>query len=48
MSIFGNICSEDDLRSRTFGTFVVKFLACLSVVGFSNNEQLKHGIIAHF
>ena len=26
-----NICSEDDLRSRIFGTFVVKFLAsCLS------------------
>ena len=28
-SIFGNICSEDDLRSRIFQTFVVKFLACL-------------------
>ena len=28
-TIFGNICSEDDLRSRIFGTFVVKFLACL-------------------
>ena len=24
-----NICSEDDLRSRIFGTLVVKFLACL-------------------
>ena len=24
-----NICSEEDLRSRIFGTFVVKFLACL-------------------
>ena len=24
-----NICSQDDLRSRIFGTFVVKFLACL-------------------
>ena len=24
-----NICSEDDLRSRIFETFVVKFLACL-------------------
>ena len=23
-----NICSEDDLRSRIFGLFVVKFLAC--------------------
>ena len=31
-----NICSEDDLRSRTFGTFVVKFLACLPFLGFSN------------
>ena len=24
-----NICSEDDFRSRIFGAFVVKFLACL-------------------
>ena len=31
-----NICSEDDLRSRIFGTFVVKFLACLALLGFSN------------
>ena len=31
-----NICSEDDLRSRIFGTFVLKFLACLPVLGFSN------------
>ena len=33
-----NIClrSEDDLRSRIFGTFVVKFLACLPLQGFSN------------
>ena len=31
-----NICSEDDLRSRIFGTFVLKFLACLTVLGFSN------------
>ena len=30
-----NICSEDGLRSRIFGTFVVKFLACLPVLGFS-------------
>ena len=30
-----NICSEDDLRSRIFGTFVVKFLACLPLLGFS-------------
>ena len=28
-----NICSEDDLRSRIFGTFVVKFLACLPLLG---------------
>ena len=31
-----NICSEDDLRSRIFGTFVVKFLARLPLLGFSN------------
>ena len=31
-----NICSEDDLRSRIFGTIVVKFLACLPLLGFSN------------
>ena len=31
-----NICSEDDLRSTIFGTFVVKFLACLLLLGFSN------------
>ena len=31
-----NICSEYDLRSRIFGTFFVKFLACLPLVGFSN------------
>ena len=31
-----NFCSEDDLRSRIFGTFVVKFLACLPLLGFSN------------
>ena len=30
------ICSEDDLRARIFGTFVVKFLACLLLLGFSN------------
>ena len=39
-----HICSEDDLRSRIFGTFVVKFLACLPLMGFSN--ILKNGIIA--
>ena len=31
-----NICPEDDLRSRIFGTFVEKFLACLPLLGFSN------------
>ena len=31
-----NICSEDDLRSRIFGTFFVKFLTCLPHLGFSN------------
>ena len=31
-----NISSEDDLRSRIFGTFVVKFLACLPLLGFSS------------
>ena len=31
-----NICSEDDLRSRIFGAFVVKFLACPLLLGFSN------------
>ena len=31
-----NVCSKDDLRSRIFGTFVVKFFACLPLLGFSN------------
>ena len=31
-----NICSEDDLRSRIFGAFVIKFLICLPLLGFSN------------
>ena len=31
-----NIWSEDDLRSRIFGIFVVKILACLPLLGFSN------------
>ena len=35
-----NICSEDDLRSRIFGTFVVKFLACLPLLGFSNISKM--------
>ena len=33
------ICSEDDLRSRIFGTFSVKFLACLPLLGFSNIKK---------
>ena len=33
---FRHICSEDDLRSRIFGIFVVKFRACLPLLGFSN------------
>ena len=41
--ILENICSEDDLRSRIFGTFVVKFFAGLPLPGFSN--ILKNGII---
>ena len=35
-----NICSEDDLRSRIFGAFVVKFLACLLLLGFSNTYKM--------
>ena len=35
-----NICSKDDLRSRIFGTFVVKFLACLPLLGFSNIQKM--------
>ena len=31
-----NIGLEDELRSRLFGTFIVKFLACLPLLGFSN------------
>ena len=41
-----NICSEDDLISRIFGTFVVKFIACL--VSPRIFEHPKNGIIAHF
>ena len=35
-----NICSEDDLRSKIFGTFVAKFLACLPLLGFSNPPKM--------
>ena len=34
-----NICSEDDLRPRIFGTFVVKFLACLPLQDFRTSEK---------
>ena len=34
-----NICPEDDCRSRIFGTFVVKFLVCLPLLGFSNIKK---------
>ena len=35
-----NISSKDDLRSGIFGTFVVKFIACLSLLGFSNIQEM--------
>ena len=35
-----NICSEDDLRSTIFGTFAVKFLACLPLLRFSNISKM--------
>ena len=38
--VLKNICSEDDLRSRIFVTFVVKFLACLPLLGFSNPSKM--------
>ena len=34
-----NICSEDDLRSRIFGAFVVKFLACLPLLDFRTSTK---------
>ena len=37
------ICSEDDLRSRIFGALVVKFLACLPLLGFSNIYKVFRG-----
>ena len=37
-----NICSEDDLRSRIFETFVVKFLACRPLLGFSNIQKMVY------
>ena len=41
-----NICSEDDLRTRIFGTFFVKF-SCLPTSP-RLFEHLKNGVIAHF
>ena len=35
-----NICLEDDLRPRIFGAFVVKFLAFLPLLGFSNIHKM--------
>ena len=35
-----HICLEEDLRSRIFGTFVVKFLAYLLLLGFSNPPKM--------
>ena len=44
-----NMCSEGDWRSGIFGTFVVKFLACLLLLGFSiHPPRPQNGIIAHF
>ena len=37
-----NISSEDDLRARIFETFVVKFLACLPLLGFSNIQKMVY------
>ena len=34
------ICSEDDLRSRIFGSFSEKFIACLPLLGFSNFKNI--------
>ena len=34
------ICSEDDLRSRIFGSFSDKFVACLPLLGFSNFKKI--------
>ena len=34
-----NICSEDDLTSRIFETFVAKLLACLPLLGFQTSKK---------
>ena len=43
-SVFGKYLLEDDLRSRIFKTFVVIFLARLSLLA-RISEHLKNGII---
>ena len=43
-----NICSEDDFRSRIFGTFVVKILACLPLLGFSNTSWYNCPFLTNF
>ena len=43
VSFSENVCSEDDLKSRIFGTFVVKLFASTRIF-----EHLKNVIIAHF
>ena len=41
MSIFGKyLFGRRDLRCRIFGAFVVKFLACLPLLGFSNPPKM--------
>ena len=35
-----NICSEDDLRSRIFGTFFVTFIVCLPLLGNSKIYEM--------
>ena len=34
------ICSEHDLRSRIFRTFILNFLACLPLLGFLNIQKM--------
>ena len=43
-----NMSSEGAWRSGIFGTFVVKFLACLLLLAFSIPPRPQNGIIAHF
>ena len=37
-----NICSDDDLRSRIFGTFFVKLLACLPLLGAYGKAGIRN------